>query len=106
LNSSLPDGPDEFAASTKTSIGFDLRNDIRSVVGTITKKPKVGQNATQSCRIPTPTIDKLPSELRLDVGVRPMVTSGPNPILKQRRDGRLEAGVVAPVGAAIVAAVG
>ena len=49
-------------------------------------------------------VDQHPDELRLDKRVAPLSTRA-NPLAKKRRDRRLEAGVVAAVGTAVVPAI-
>ncbi len=79
-------------------------DELRSVVGLVMKTLVVCKDPPKLRIVALALVDQYADELRLDKGMVPL-PRGADALAEKRRDRRLEAGIVAAVGATVVAAV-
>ncbi len=100
----MPDSGNEQATTAKRPSGLGGSDELWSIVGLVSQALVVGEAPAKLRIIPLALVDQRPHKLCLDKRVPPL-PGRTNPLAQQRRNRRLEAGIVAPVGAAIVPAI-
>jgi len=75
-----------------------------SIVGLVSQTLVVGEYPAKLRIVALELVDQHPNKLRLDKRVAPLPARA-NSLAQKRRDRRLKAGVVAPVGTAVVPAI-
>ena len=99
----LPNGCNELIAPPYAPLGFYLRDEIGCIVSPVTKQLEIGERVAQRSGIAPTSVDQLSRKCRPDKSVRPLIALCRDAISQHRRNRRLEAGVIATIGAAIVA---
>jgi hypothetical protein len=103
--SSLPDGGHDKATAAQCPPGLGGSDKLCTIIGLVAQTLVVGEYPPQLRIVALALVDQHSDELRLDKLVAPLSTRADS-LAQKRRDCRLEAGVVAVVGPAVIAAIG